>query len=306
MRHLLVYLFLLSFSSSIAQEVICNVRVLSNQIQSSDKKKFQSLQTAIREFVNNKKWTSEVFQDEERMECNIMFNILEEVSTDEYKGTLQIQFSRPVYSSSYFSPLLNYLDNDIQFSYIEYQTLEFNENTHLSNLTSLISFYIYTAIALDYYTFSQDAGVVYMQKAQSIVTNAQSAKEKGWKAYESNKNRFWIAEELLDPKYSSFTDALYFYHRKGLDMMFEDPEKGRASITESLELLRKVKRQNPTAFILQLFFDAKSSELANIYSDAFPDEKARIISLLSELDPSNISKYNKIKEQKSNIENGRM
>ena len=104
------------------------------------------------------------FQDEERMECNIMFNILEEVSTDEYKGTLQIQFSRPVYSSSYFSPLLNYLDNDIQFSYIEYQTLEFNENTHLSNLTSLISFYIYTAIALDYYTFSQDAGVVYMQK----------------------------------------------------------------------------------------------------------------------------------------------
>ena len=104
------------------------------------KRNSQSLQTAIREFVNNKKWTSEVFQDEERMECNIMFNILEEVSTDEYKGTLQIQFSRPVYSSSYFSPLLNYLDNDIQFSYIEYQTLEFNENTHLSNLTSLISF----------------------------------------------------------------------------------------------------------------------------------------------------------------------
>ena len=136
-----------------------------------------------------------------------------------------------------------------------------------------------------------------MQKAQTIVNNAQSAPERGWKAFESNKNRYWIAEELLDAKYSAFTEAMYQYHRMGLDRMFEDPEKGRASVTESLELLRKVKRQNPTTFILQLFFDAKSSELANVYSDAFPDEKARAINLLTELDPSNISKYNKIKEQ---------
>ena len=283
-----------------AQEVICNVRVLSNQIQSSDKQKFNTLQKAIREFVNNKKWTTEIFKSEERLECNIMINITEEVSTDEYKGTIQIQSSRPVFNTSYYSPLMNYIDNDFQFSYIEHQTLEFNENTHISSLTSVVSFYIYTVLALDYYTFLLDGGVTYMQKAQTIVNNAQSAPERGWKAFESNKNRYWIAEELLDAKYSAFTEAMYQYHRMGLDRMFEDPEKGRASVTESLELLRKVKRQNPTTFILQLFFDAKSSELANVYSDAFPDEKARVINLLTELDPSNISKYNKIKEQQQN------
>ena len=271
--------------------------MISNQIQSSDKQKFNTLQKSIREFVNNKKWTSDIFKSEERLECNVMINITEEVSTDEYKGTIQIQSSRPVFNTSYYSPLINYVDNDFQFSYIEHQKLEFNENTHISSLTSVVSFYIYTMLALDYYTFSQDGGVLYMQKAQTIVNNAQSAPERGWKAFESNKNRYWIAEELLDAKYSAFTEAIYNYHRMGLDRMFEDPEKGRASVTESLELLRKVKRQNPTAFILQLFFDAKSSELANVYSDAFPDEKARAINLLTELDPSNISKYNKIKEQ---------
>ena len=299
MRFIFFLALLISFSQLQAQEVICNVRVLSNQIQSSDKKKFNTLQKAIREFVNNKKWTSEIFKSEERLECNIMINITEELSTDEYKGTIQIQSSRPVYNTSYYSPLMNYIDNDFQFSYIEHQTLEFNENTYISSLTSVVSFYIYTVLALDYYTFSKDAGVVYMQKAQTIVNNAQSAPERGWKAFESNKNRYWIAEELLDAKYSSFTDAIYQYHRMGLDRMFEEPEKGRASVTESLELLRKVKRQNPTAFILQLFFDAKSSELANVYSNAFPDEKARVINLLTELDPSNISKYNKIKEQQN-------
>ena len=301
MRLIIFLAFLISFNHLQAQEIICNVRVLSNQIQSSDKQKFNTLQKAIREFVNNKKWTTEMFKSEERLECNIMINITEEVSTDEYKGTIQIQSSRPVFNTSYFSPLLNYIDNDFQFSYIEHQTLEFNENTHLSSLTSVISFYIYTLLALDYYTFSLDGGVSYMQKAQIIVNNAQSAPERGWKAFESNKNRYWIAEELLDAKYSAFTEAMYHYHRMGLDRMFEDPEKGRASVTESLELLRKVKRQNPTTFILQLFFDAKSSELANIYSDSFPDEKARAINLLTELDPSNISKYNKIKEQQDGV-----
>ena len=297
MRLILLFAFFFFYNALQAQEVICNVRVLSNQIQSSDKKKFQTLQTAIREFVNNKKWTSEMFQSEERLGCNIMINITKEVSTDEYEGTIQIQSSRTVFNTSYYSPIINYIDNDFKFSYIEHQTLEFNENTHMSSLTSVVSFYIYTILGLDYYSFSQDGGVAYMQKAQTIVNNAQSAPERGWKGFESNKNRYWIAEELLDPKYSAFTEAMYHYHRMGLDRMFEDPEKGRASVTESLELLRKVKRQNPTAFILQLFFDAKSSELANMYSDAFPDEKSRAIKLLTELDPSNMSKYNKIKEQ---------
>ena len=306
MKYLLTIILIFIYSNIFSQELICNVRVLANQIQSSDKQKFNTLQEDIREFINNRKWTNEVFQTEERIEFSIMININEELSSDEYKGTIQIQYSRPVYNSSYSSPIFNYIDEDFQFKYIQFNKIEFNENNHTSNLSSVLSFYVYTIIALDYYSYSVDGGSYYMQKAQNIVNNAQGAQERGWKAYESNKNRYWIAEEILDAKYSSFTEVLYNYHRNGLDNMFEDNQKGRGAITESLELLRKIKRQNPTTFILQLFFDAKSSEITNIYSNAFSDEKARILNLLTELDPSNISKYNKIKEESQNNLNERM
>ena len=306
MKYLLTIILIFIYSNILSQELICNVRVLANQIQNSDKQKFNTLQEDIREFINNRKWTNEVFQTEERIEFSIMININEELSSDEYKGTIQIQYSRPVYNSSYSSPIFNYIDEDFQFKYIQFNKIEFNENNHTSNLSSVLSFYVYTIIALDYYSYSVDGGSYYMQKAQNIVNNAQGAQERGWKAYESNKNRYWIAEEILDAKYSSFTEVLYNYHRNGLDNMFEDNQKGRGAITESLELLRKIKRQNPTTFILQLFFDAKSSEITNIYSNAFSDEKARILNLLTELDPSNISKYNKIKEESQNNLNERM
>lgn len=306
MKYILTIILFLVYSNIFSQELICNVRVLANQIQNSDKQKFNTLQEDIREFINNRKWTNEVFQTEERIEFSIMININEELSSDEYKGTIQIQYSRPVYNSSYSSPIFNYIDEDFQFKYIQFNKIEFNENNHTSNLSSVLSFYVYTIIALDYYSYSVDGGSYYMQKAQNIVNNAQGAQERGWKAYESNKNRYWIAEEILDAKYSSFTEVLYNYHRNGLDNMFEDNQKGRGAITESLELLRKIKRQNPTTFILQLFFDAKSSEITNIYSNAFSDEKARILNLLTELDPSNISKYNKIKEESQNNLNERM
>jgi hypothetical protein len=211
-----------------------------------------------------------------------------------------IQFSRPIFNSSYYSPILNYLDKEIEFDYIETQPLEYNENTHSSNLSAILSFYTYLIIGLDYSTFSNNGGNFYFQKAKKIVENTQSAPENGWKAFESNKNRYWMAEELLDAKYSAFQSVLYSYHRSGLDIMHDDNEKGRGYVSESIENMRKVKQLNPTAFILQLFFNAKADEIASIYSNAFQDEKNRIYKLLSELDPGNISKYNKIKEESSN------
>jgi hypothetical protein len=249
--------------------------------------------------MNNRKWTNEIFKDDERIECNISINILEELSTDQYKASINIQSSRPIFNSSYYSPLLTYIDEDFNFKYTEFQTLEFNENSSISNLTSVLAYYAYIIIGLDFYTFSLEGGASYLQKAKDIVNNSQNNGEPGWKAFENNKNRYWLAEELLDAKYSDYRTCLYNYHRNGLDKMYDDSEKARASITESLEYLRKVKRQNPTAFILRIFFDAKSSEIANIYSDSFQDEKARVVNLLTELDPSNISKYNKIKESKN-------
>jgi hypothetical protein len=298
-KRLFVFLFIVNSSFVFSQELICNVNVTSNKIQSSDKQKFNTLQSAIREFMNNRKWTNEIFKDDERIECNISINILEELSTDQYKASINIQSSRPIFNSSYYSPLLTYIDEDFNFKYTEFQTLEFNENSSISNLTSVLAYYAYIIIGLDFYTFSLEGGASYLQKAKDIVNNSQNNGEPGWKAFENNKNRYWLAEELLDAKYSDYRTCLYNYHRNGLDKMYDDSEKARASITESLEYLRKVKRQNPTAFILRIFFDAKSSEIANIYSDSFQDEKARVVNLLTELDPSNISKYNKIKESKN-------
>lgn len=300
----IVLLFFILFSSSklLSQEVLCNVRVIPDkEIQISDRQKLQTLQKSVREFVNNRKWTNEVFIEEERIEFNISFNILSKVSTDRYAGTLQIQYSRPVFNSSYYSPILNYLDDEIEFDYIETQPLDYNENTHESNLSAILSYYTYIIIGLDYSTFSPNADNIYLQKAKKIVENAQSAPEGGWKAFESNKNRYWLAEELLDAKYSSFHDVLYNYHRQGLDIMNEDNEKGRGYVTESIESMRKIKQLNPTAFILQLFFNSKADEISNIYSNAYQDEKNRVYKLLTELDPSNLNKYNKIKE--NNVSN---
>jgi len=295
----IVLLFFVLFSSSelLSQEVLCNVRVIPDkEIQISDRQKLQTLQKSVREFVNNRKWTNEVFTEDERIEFNISFNILSKVSTDRYAGTLQIQYSRPVFNSSYYSPILNYLDDEIEFDYIETQPLDYNENTHESNLSAILSYYTYIIIGLDYSTFSPNADNIYLQKAKKIVENAQSAPEGGWKAFESNKNRYWLAEELLDAKYSSFHDVLYNYHRQGLDIMNEDNEKGRGYVTESIESMRKIKQLNPTAFILQLFFNSKADEISNIYSNAYQDEKNRVYKLLTELDPSNLNKYSKIKE----------
>tara|TARA_Y100000991_G_scaffold194384_1_gene162995 strand:- start:2549 stop:3493 length:945 start_codon:yes stop_codon:yes gene_type:complete len=289
---------LTSFSISHSQEVLCNIRVVpKSDLPISDRQKLQTLQKSAKEFINNRKWTNEIFKDEERIEFNLSFNILEKISTDRYSGTLQVQYSRPVFKSSYYSPILNYLDKEIEFDFIDTQPIEFNENTHTSNLSSILSFYTNIIIGLDYSTFKDNGGSIYFQKAKKIVENAQSAPENGWKAFESNKNRFWLSEELLDSKYNIFQSTLYNYHRKGLDMMHDDNENGREFITESIETLRKVKQINPTSFILQIFFNAKADEISSIYSNAFQDEKNRIYKLLTQIDPANINKYNKIKEQ---------
>ena len=300
MRLYFIFCIIIYSSDVFAQDVYCNVRVASSQIQTTDRGAFNTLQKAIYEFLNNTKWTNDVFTTEERIECSILINLTEQISTDEYKGSIQVQSIRPIHNTSYYSSVLSVLDEDFRFRYIEHQALEFSENSHLSNLTSVLAYYMNIVVGLDYATFSIEGGNPYFNNAQTIVSNAQTAPELGWKAYEGNKNRYWLVEELLDSKYSLFQEILYNYHREGLDGMFDDPQIGREKITESLELLRKLKRQHPSTYILQVFFDAKSSELTNIYSEAFPDEKARVINLLTELDPTNSNKYLDINNNSEN------
>ena len=290
----LIIILLAAHFSVYAQELLCNVRVNSSQIQTSNRKVFQTMQTEIYEFVNNRVWTSTKMSSEERIECTIMINISNQISNDEFEGSIQIQSTRPIYGTSYKSTLFNYLDNNFRFKYLEYQSLEFSNTTHLSNLTSVLAFYINIIIGLDFSTFSEEGGSEYFNNAQRIVSNAQNAPELGWKAFESDKNRYWLSQDLMDSRYSEFSLVLYRYHRLGFDNLSENPEDARFEITESIESLKRIYRQNPSAFLLKIFFDAKSDEIVNVYSEAFSNEKARIVKTLLEIDPSNSNKYQSI------------
>ena len=294
MRFCFTIILVFFFSSLFTQDISCNVRVVSNQIQISDRTIFNNLQESIDDFLNNTKWTDDVLAAEERLEFSFLINITNRISTDQFTATIQVQSIRPVYNTSYYTTLFNFLDEDFKFKYIDQQVLEYNENVYLSNLTSVLSYYVYLMLGLDYCTFELNGGNKYFLKAKNIVNNAQSSPEKGWKAYESDKNRYWIVEYLLDSRYSEYTQLLYDYHRVGLDVMFDDVEKGRISIYTSLEALQKLKRKNPGLFLIQMFFDAKSDEIINIYSQAFPDEQSKVINLLGDLDPSNSNKYQNI------------
>ncbi len=300
MRRIPVILILLitSVLSVDSQELRCNVQVITNQIQGTNKQKFTTLQRAIYEFMNGRSWTDHVFNSQERIEANIMINLTDEISSDEFRGTIQIQSRRPVFNSSYNTVLFNYMDNNLHFRYTEHETLEFSENQHLSNLTSILAFYAYIIIGLDYDSFSINGGTEFFQKAETIVTNAQNASERGWKSFEGNRNRYWLVSNLRDSKYAPIREFSYRYHRLGLDRMSERPAEARGEIAESLYLLQKIFREKPDPFmhLLQVVMDAKSDEMINVFSESNPDEARRVTALLREVDPANTPKYQRIQQ----------
>jgi len=294
-RNVFCVCFLFVICSNVnAQELNCSVNVNTSQIQESNKTIFETLQRQIREFINNKKWTNDQFLNQERIECSILINISERVSTDQFKATIQIQSRRPVFNSSYNSPLINHQDNDFAFSYVQDQVLEFDENNVNSNLTAVLAYYVYLMIGLDYDSFTPNGGTPYYAKAQTIVNNAQSLTERGWKAFESERNRYWLTEELLNPQFRPLRSCMYKYHRNGFDKMSDNVAESRLHILESLKPLRDSYNDKPNSFLLQFFFNAKADEIVNVFSQGTPDEKNQITQLLTTIDPGNISKYNTI------------
>jgi hypothetical protein len=202
MKRILTFLTLvIAVHTSVAQELNCTVTVLTPQIQSSDKKIYTTLQTAIYEFMNNTRWTNEQFNNQERIECSMQITINERISNDEFKGSIQIQSRRPVYKTSYYSPMLSINDESFQFRYIEFQTIEFNETGSNQSLPGILAFYAYIILGVDYDSFSSQGGSPWFQKAQTIVSNQQNSPEKGWKAFESTRNRYWLAENLNNPSF---------------------------------------------------------------------------------------------------------
>ena len=294
MKKLIVFIILIVAAIKItAQDMNCTVQVLSPQIQ-GDKKIFETLQKSIFEFMNNRKWTSDVFKEEERIECSMTLNITSR-DNNAFSATLQIQSRRPTYKSSYNSVLFNYQDDNLFFSYTEYQPLEFNDNSYISNLTSVLAYYAYMVVGMDYDTFSLYGGTAYYQKALSVVNNAQSDNSvKGWKSFESFRNRYWFVTNMLEPIFAPIRECNYKYHKQGMDVMYQNKDQGRAVIAESLELIRTVHKNKPASFNIQLFFNAKTDELVNIFTSSMGEEKTRVVNLLNEVDPSGSNKYAKI------------
>jgi len=302
-RHILIpvtAVLLLSASTltSEAQELNCNVQVTAQKIQGSNRQVFETMQRDIYEFMNGTVWTNNIFCHAERIDCNILINLNEQLSADEFRGTIQIQLRRPVFNTTYNTTLLNFMDNSFQFRYVEFQPLEFNPNTHTSNLVSVLAYYAYIILGFDYDSFSAGGGTTYFQTAEKIVTNAQNAPEAGWKPYDGsrNRNRYWLVKNILDKNYEEVRRFVYEYNIQGLDRMESRIAEARTGMVESLRLLQDVYRRKPDPFLyyMQVVMESKADELVNIFSQAFPEEKSRVVQILNEIDPANKSKYEKI------------
>ncbi len=293
---LILLLFINSVSLLKAQELNCSVSILSNKIQRTSREIFINMEKDIYEFMNTTRWTDNIFSYGERIESSIVFTLTEQISLEEFKGSIQVQLRRPIYNSSYNTVVLNFKDNDIRFKYREFQQILYSDNDRNTNLASLLAYYAYIMIGLDYDTFSLEGGSVYFSKAEAIVARCQSNKEPGWKSFESNKNRYWLIENIQDNSFSPFRLCLYSYHRNGLDEMEKSIANARVEIVESLKLLRKVHRIRPNSMLLQLFFDAKIEEIVNIFKLSGGIDKKMVYSILSEVNPTNISKYKALLE----------
>ena len=299
--HRTIFFLFFIFSTAIikAQEVKARVSVLSNRVANNvDKKTFQTLQTALESFVNNRKWSTDNFAQQEKIDCSFLLNL---ESTDEanvYKASLTIQSARPIFNSSYVSPIINFQDNDVTFKYAEFQQLEFNDNRVsgtdplASNLTAVIAYYIDIILGMDYDSFSPRGGDPYFQKAQNIVNNAPEGKNiSGWKAFDGTRNRYWLAENLLNSRYTIIHDAIYDYYRLGMDKLYDEEANARIQMLNVLNLLNNLNVDNPNTMILQFFFQGKTQELIKIFSKASPPDKSRALEFLQKLDVPNAPKY---------------
>lgn len=296
MRFSIILLTVLGLSSSLnAQELNAAVQVLSPNVQTSNKEIFTTMETAMREFLNNRRWTEKNYAIEERIRCQFVVNI-EERNNNSYTASLQIFYSRPIYNSDYNSPVLVHRDPDFDFKYLEFDRLDFAENTFTSNLTSVLAFYAYIIIGMDADTYAPMSGTPYYQKAQNIVGNAQNNGFTGWDSFGNNKNRYWLVDNLTTPAFDNFRSCLYLYHRQGLDLMHDNAKvpTAKKNIKNGLIGLEKVNDQRRNSFIMQLWFDAKQKEIVQIFSGGAPLAVADLKQTLIKLDPNNSSSYEKI------------
>ena len=299
MRKYLLILLIATGSVAHAQELNARVTVVANRINNTvNKNVFNTLQTALNNFLNNRKWTTDVFTPNEKIDCNFLLNLDQGAEANTYNASLTIQAARPVFNSTYVSPIINFKDDDVTFKYVEFQQLEFNENRVggsdplVGNLTAVFAYYANVILAFDYASFSPRGGDLYFQKAQNIVNNAPDGRGiGGWKAFDGIRNRYWLVENMLNSRYAIMHDVYYNYYRQGLDKLYDDQKAARAELVNVLNLLNTFNAENPNTMINQFFFQGKSAELISIFSKGTPQEKAKALEILPKLDLTNSAKY---------------
>ncbi len=301
MRKVLFFftVLILSITGNKAQELQCMVQISSPGMSETDRQILQTLQSSIYEFMNQRIWTEYQFKSEERIEASILITINEKVGSDEYRGTIQVQSRRPVFRTSYSSPLINHNDRDLSFRYVENQTLEYADNTFTSNLTSILAFYAYVIIGFDFDTFSPMGGTPYFERAQNIVNLAQNAPERGWKSFEGQRNRYWLMENIFNSQYSGIRQALYTYHRLGFDRMTENMDMARAEVVNAIEMFQRVHRQRPGSYLMSIIMTTKGDELVNLFTEAPAMEKNEVVQILTEIDPANSARYRRINQPRN-------
>jgi hypothetical protein len=300
---MLIALFLQASNPMHAQEVFARFTVNSSKVSTQiDKKIFQTLQNGITNFINNRKWTNDVFQPAERIQCSFVLNIEQDLGSNVFKGRLTVQAARPAFNTAYDSPLLNFQDDNVVFKYIEFQPIEFNENRVqgndplVGNLTAILAYYINLILGIDYDSFSIRGGEPYFLRLWNIVNNAPDSRDiSGWKSFDGLRNRYWLAENFNNNRFALMHDALYAYYRTGLDVFYENEEAGRTGILNALSFLQAIQSENPSAMILPFFFQGKGNELVKIFSKANGEQKTRARELLTKLDITNGSLYKELR-----------
>lgn len=299
----LFFLFVLAASQIEAQELQAKLSLITNKVNTKvDKKIFQTLQTGLTNFLNNRKWSNATYQISERIKCSFLINIDQELGDNIYKASLTVQAARPVYNSAYESTLINFIDNDLTFRYVEFQPIEFNENRvqgndpMVANLAAVLAYYVNIILGIDHDSFTARGGDPFFQKAQNIVNNAPEASNiSGWKTFDGVRNRYRLVENLMDSRFTLIHDAIYSYYRKGLDQFYENEESARSGILASLNYLTVLNKDYPNSMVLQFFFQGKSSELVKIFSRANQDIKVQARDMLVKLDITNASDYKELK-----------
>lgn len=290
-RKTLALVLLLVTAAAPAQEFNCQVSVIAPQNQSTPERVFKSMETSITELMNTRRWTALNFNNAERIDCNLLLTINDQSSADRFKGTLQVIYSRPVYGSDYMSPVVEILDNNVEFSYLENTQIDFVPERFTNNLSSVIAFYAYYILGVDADTFSPMGGSELYALAQTVVSNAQNASESGWKAFEDQKNRYWLIDNQQQGAFRPLRQFLYDYHRTGFDAMGTDLVNGRKACALAIEKLKAVHQAKPSSYNLQIVFNAKYNELVQLFRSADPQERAKVYNTLQIIDPGHINQY---------------